>query len=157
MAKQIQTSKTLEEVSRHIFTTMWGEFIDEPRDKYDALSKFIHKKIDGLHYYILARCDDETADYDYCVIRTNYKFPDKNHPSKDFYGTMKYCLGDSENLRHIDEKLNFQSGKYQYYHRYENKKTKDYQMCNELTQKKYDELKNYKISHITSPTSNKNI
>ena len=151
MTKQIQTLKTMVDVSNMIINTMKNEF-----EGLDDDETYIYKVIDGLHYYI--HCSIETGDtdeldtiLDYSVIRTNYKIKEginHSHPKKCFFGFMKHCMADRNKKFHTEEKLSNLNRKHQWYSRYdssETQKTKDYQFANPLTQEQYDEIqKQYK-------------
>ena len=133
----------MEEVSNMIITTMANEFVSciTEEDNDGDISSYLYKEIDGLHYYIHC-CIDNTRRTEYNVIRTNYKIKDskpRGHPKNGFYGFMKYCMGDSENKLHIEEKITNLTGVYpfQWYNRYE-KGSKGYDKCFDLTQKIYD-------------------
>lgn len=144
----IQTRKTLVTISNHIIDTMWDEFTLISSEEYNNVNdifKYFYKEIDGLHYYIMAYWGVDDTNFDYSIIRTNYLIPKKRCPSKGFFGVMKYQLGDRNRKFHIEEKLTNLNTKHQWYDRYdrlEDKKTKDYRMCNELTQNQYDVLEN---------------
>lgn len=149
MTKQIQTRKTMEDVSNMIINTMKDEFESCITDEDNAgdISSYLYKEIDGLHYYIhgcITQCENDYMPRitKYAVIRTNYKIKNskpRGHPKTGFYGFMKYCMGDTENKSHIEEKITDLTGVYpsQWYDRYE-KSDKNYRMCFKLTQKIYD-------------------
>lgn len=151
MTKQIQTRNTMVEVSNMIITTMANEFVSSntDEDKAGDISSYLYKKIDGLHYYIhgcITQCENDYMPRitKYAVIRTNYKLENikpRGHPENGFYGFMKYCMGDSENKSHIEEKITDLTGVYpsQWYDRYEKGK-KNYRMGFELKQSLYDKL-----------------